>query len=425
MREKAVLVLKNAELTGFYLLVFFLPFLKVPKNFGIILLILGGVAWRLLDKSEKFRNPDVFEWLLIGIVGIAMVSTLVNWPLPKGINGLNDTLKFAMIAFIAKNNFYSPKQIKTLFWLFIAGIAIGLIWGFVEWQSGIAIRWEFRRMMVAETSIILGVATAILLGGVYSGQEFFCKREHIIATVLIVAFLACMLFIGNRSGLLGFLVFFALLVVSQFRKRMSLILISLIGVSAVASLLVFSATGFKGTADHLFSTRINLQSFSYESLSFNDQVRFDYWRLGFEEVRQGESLFFGVGPRNFRSIEVDTLNFNPPIANAHRLTAPVHAHNLYITKLAEEGIAGLLMLSGFFVYVLYQLYKFRPRGEYVPWLWVACLGAIIIPFVAGTFYAPFRREVAWVTMIFVGLALNYFQNPDRYAILRQENLQSR
>jgi len=425
MRGKIVTVLKNTELTGFYLLIFFLPFLKVPKNFGIVLFILGGIAWRLLDKSEKFRNPDVFEWLLMGIVGIAIVSTVVNWPFPKGINGLNDTFKFAMIVFFAKNNFYSPKQVKTLFWLFVAGITVGLAWGFVEWQSGIAMRWELRRMMVAETSIILGIVISVLLGGLYSGQKFFCKREHIIAAVLIVAFLACMLFMGNRSGLLGFLVFFVVLIVSQFRERMSLILVSLAGVSVVASMLIFSATGFKGTVDHLFSTRINLLSFSYDSLSNNDKYRFDYWRLGFEQVRQSESLLFGIGPRNFRAIEVDALNFDPPIANAHRLNTPVHAHNLYITKLVEEGIAGLLMLSGFFIYVLYQLYKFRPRGEYVHWLWVACLGAIIIPFVAGTFYAPFRREVAWVTMIFVGLALNYFQNPDRYAVLRQENPQSR
>lgn len=414
MREKSAALLRDVELTGFYLLIFFLPFLKVPKNLGIVLLILAGISWRLLDKSVKFRKPDIFEWLLIGIVAIALISTVVNWPFPKGINGLNDTFKFAMIAFIAKNNFYSPKQIKVLFWLFVAGIAIGLVWGFVEWQSGLAHWWEFRRMMVAETSIILGIVTATLLGGVYAGQAFFCKRERIIATILIIAFLACMLFMGNRSGLLGFLVFFTLLIVSQFRKRMSLILVSLIGVSAVVSLLVFSATGFKGTVEHLVSTRINLQSFSYDSLSNNDKYRFDYWRLGFEQARQAENPLFGIGPRNFRSIDVSALNFDPPLTIAHRLNSPVHAHNLYITKLAEEGIAGLLVLLGFFTYVLYQLYKFRPRGESVHWLWVACLGAIIIPFVAGTFYTPFRREVAWVTMIFVGLALDYFQNPDRY-----------
>lgn len=413
MRNKVIAVLRKTELTGFYLLLFFLPFLKVPKNLGIVLLILGGISWRLLDKSTKFRKPDVFEWLLIGIVAVALISTAVNWPFPKGINGLNDTFKFAMIAFIAKNNFYSPKQIKVMLWLFVAGVVIGLAWGFIEWQADLAPKWEFRRMMVAETSIIVGIVVAALLGVLYADRSFFCKRERIIATVLIVAFLACMLFIGNRSGLLGFLVFFGLLVVSQFRKRMSLIIVSLLGVSVVASMLVLSVTGFKGTIEHLVSTRINLQSFSYGSMTWNDQMRLDFWRSGIEQARQGGNLIFGIGPRNFRSIDVNTLDFDPPLTFAHRLNNPVHAHNLYITKLAEEGIAGLVVLLGFLVYMLYLIFRFRPRGESVHWLWVACLGAIVIPFVAGTFYAPFRREVAWVTMVFAGLALNYFHNPGR------------
>jgi O-antigen ligase len=414
MRDKIIAVLRKTELTGFYLLLFFLPFLKVPKNLGIVLLILGGISWRLLDKSTKFRRPDVFEWLLISIVGIALISTVVNWPFPKGINGLNDTLKFAMIAFIAKNNFYSPRQIKIMLWLFVAGAAIGLAWGFVEWQSDLARRWEFRRMMVAETSIIVGIVVAALLGVLYADRSLFCKRERIIATVLIVAFLACMLFMGNRSGLLGFLVFFGLLVMSQFRKRISLIIVSLLGVTVVASLLVLSATGFKGTIEHLVSTQINIQSSSGDSFTVSDQFRFDYWSLGFEQARQGGSPIFGIGPRNFRSIDINALNFDSPLVNAYRLNDPVHAHNLYITKLAEEGIAGLLVLLGFLVYMLCLIFKFRPRGESVHWLWVACLGAIVIPFVAGIFYAPFRREVAWVTMVFAGLALNYFHNPGRH-----------
>lgn len=423
MREKVVLAFRKIELIGFYLLVFFLPFLKVPKNLGIILLILGGVLWRLLDTSTKFRKPDIFEWLLFGIVGIAMISTFVNWPFPKGVSGFKDTLSFAMIVFIAKNNFYSSRQIKTLFWLLVAGTTIGLAWGFSEWQSGLAHRWEFRRMMVAETSIIVGIVTAALLGVLYAGKEFFNSRERVIATILIIAFLICMLFMGNRSGLLGFLVFFSLLIISQFRNRMSLILVSLVALSAVTLMLVLSATGFKGTVDHLVSTRINLQSLSYESLSLNDQYRVDYWRLGIEQARQGDNSLFGVGPRNFRSIDANTLSFDPPLANAYKLNTPVHAHNLYITKLAEEGIAGLFMLLALFTYVLFLLWKFRPQGKSIHWLWVACFGAIIIPFVAGTFYAPYRREVAWVSMIFIGLALNYFQNPSRHETRLKENPQ--
>jgi O-antigen ligase len=415
MRDKYVGIFKNLELTGFYLILFFLPFSKVPKNLGIALLILGAIAWRLMDKSIKFRKPDTFEWLLLAMVAVGLISTIMNWPFHKGINGLGDTIKFAMIAFVAKNSVYTHKQIRVMLQLLVAGTVIGLTWGFVELQSGQVHLWEFRNMMVAETSIIVGIVTAALLGVLYADRSLFRQHERVIASIIIFGFLTCMLLMGNRSGLLGFSVFFTILLASQFRNRFSLILGSLVGISAVVALLVFSATDFKGRLNHLFSTQIDLQAFSFKSLSGNDQTRIDYWRLGLEQARQGDSPLFGIGPRNFRGIDANALSFDPPlILNQRHLSLPVHAHNLYLTKLAEEGIAGLLVLLGFLAYILFQLYKYRPRNDYVHWLWVACLGAIVIPFIAGTFYAPFRREVAWIAMGFIGLALNYFHHPDRY-----------
>ena len=72
MREKVIIFLRQMEMTGVYLLIFFLPFLKVPKNIGIVLFIIGAIGWRIADKSIKLRRPDTFECILLTIFFIAL-----------------------------------------------------------------------------------------------------------------------------------------------------------------------------------------------------------------------------------------------------------------------------------------------------------------------------------------------------------------
>ncbi len=417
-REKTAEFFRKTEITGFYLMLFFLPFLKVPKNLGVVLLVIGSISWRLLDKNTRFRKPDLFEFLLIGIVAAALVSTLLNWPIPKGISGLKDAFTFTMIAFVAKNNFYSTRQIKTLLWLLVMGTAIGLTWGYFEWQAGISGWWEFRRMMVAETAILTALVAAALLGVILDNQQYFSKSERLIATIFAGAFSLCIFYMGNRSGMLGFAVFASIMILSNLNDKKILTTIGSCVLAFAVLIVLLGSVGVKGRAEHLFTTALDLRSLNLDSLSANDQERFEYWKVGLAQILQGDKMIFGIGPRNFFSIDINTLTLDKPLTNKRNFERPVHAHNLYLTKTVEEGLVGLLALIALIVYVLYRLIVSRKNNKHHHWLWVACLGASVIPFIAGIFYSPFRREVAWITMSLIGFALSH-----NFEFYRQVNTQ--
>lgn len=406
MQEKLIIYLRHVEITGLYMLFFFLPFLKVPKNIGIALFIIGAIGWRIAARNIKIRKPDLFESLLLSILLIAMFSTIANWPFPKGINGLKDTLNIVLIGWFLYISRYSRKQLKTLLWVIVCGSFIGLLIGFSEWKSGISAYFDFRSMMVAETSIITGMVLAALLGVIFDSVSECKSVERILAIFFAILFLLCMFLMGNRSGLLGFGVFFSLLVLKFIANKKTLVVVGVLLISFLASSYIFTSGKSHNRVEHLLSTRLDINNLNTESMSRNDQFRFAYWRLAIAQATQGNDFLLGIGPRNFGSIDYHNFSFKTPLFEGERLVNPVHAHNMYLTKLVEEGVLGLCALLLFWCYVAWVLFKSRPKVSQVHWLWVACLGAIIIPFIAGVFYAPYRREVAWVSMMFIGLAAN-------------------
>ena len=393
---------KQLELAGLYTLFFFLPFLKVPKNIGVVLFIFGGLCWRLIDKSVKLRKPDTYEILLGLFVLSAVISTAINWPLPKGINGLKDSFNIAVIGVLIYNNIYSNYQKKLLIWLFITGVIISLCIGYYEFHAGRNPLFEFRNMMVAETSIITGVTLAVVIGILLDSASDFGLKEKMVLLIIGLFLFCCLFLMGNRSGLLGFLCFLSVVFVLNI-KNIKLYL-SCIFIGLLMFVIFINADGkTRGRIHHLFSTEISISNFN--KFTPNDQFRFRYWKLSLAQFEFGDKKIFGIGPRNYYSISVDKLHEKSNIFQMENFKKP-HAHNMYLTKLCEEGLFGLitmLFISGF---VIKNIYTYKKEGNQVNWLFIANFGAVMIPFIAGFFYAPYRREVAWVSILFLSLFLN-------------------
>jgi O-antigen ligase len=138
-------------------------------------------------------------------------------------------------------------------------------------------------------------------------------------------------------------------------------------------------------------------------LDGSDTLRATMWRLGAVQIVRGDSLWFGVGPRNFPSIDPARLGVERPAATAH---FPItHAHNLFLTKAAEEGLVGLAAFLAMLGVVAYRLGRDWFAGRMRDWQWGAAWGALVVPVVAGSFNTPFYQEHALLAMTWFGLYL--------------------
>jgi len=131
--------------------------------------------------------------------------------------------------------------------------------------------------------------------------------------------------------------------------------------------------------------------------------------VGIAQVMQGNKLLFGVGPRNFSGIELSKLRFDEPLnLPGNKLT---HAHNMFLNKLVEEGIFGLIALLTFFLFPARALVRDWRAYRWKNWLWLSGMGALVVPIVSGSFGTPWYNEHALLAMIILALYLSS-RNPE-------------
>jgi O-antigen ligase len=202
---------------------------------------------------------------------------------------------------------------------------------------------------------------------------------------------------ASRGAMLAF---FAAMLVQLVATRHWRAIGTIFLMAAIAAAAVF-------TAPDVFQQRRLVekvqQTLQGGGLGESDRIRMSMWRIAIEQTRQGGTWLAGVGPRNYASIDVKHLHFDPPLP-ADTTGLLRHAHNLFLTKLVEEGVLGLAALAAVFAVVAAMLIRGVRSGRQGDWLWTACLGAAAISVIAGSFNTPFYQEHALLAMILFGLA---------------------
>jgi len=144
----------------------------------------------------------------------------------------------------------------------------------------------------------------------------------------------------------------------------------------------------------------------------SDSERISHWRVGIAQVTQGNTLLFGVGPRNFSGITLGKLHFDKPL-NFTRNTL-THAHNMFLNKLVEEGIFGLIAILAFFLFPARALVRDWRADRWKTWLWLSSMGALVVPIVSGSFGTPWYNEHALLAMVIFAMYLSS-RNPEDIA----------
>ncbi len=380
------------ERASFWLLatlLFVLPIFEVPKTVAAWLFIV--VSWWETSSRDAGRRPDAFGWALLAVVAASLASTAINWPFPNKAKGLYDTAVYAAVGWGVYRRRWTAEQARWLATAAVAGVLVGVAWGALDVVRGRDAAMRLHSVgMYPSSSIYLGIilmTTVSLSVGDARGRWWWS-----ISGVFVVA----LLLMGSRGGILAMALAGGawFLLVRPVRAW-------IVAAAVAAGVLVVAALPNMFQQQRAFEKMSAL--IANRHLDDNDTLRATMWRLGAAQVVRGDSRWFGVGPRNFASIDPSRLGVERPPATAG--IPIVHAHNLFLAKAAEEGLVGLAAFLATLGVVAHRLARDWLAGRARDWRWGAAWGALAVPVVAGSFNTPWYQEHALLAMTWFGLFL--------------------
>jgi O-antigen ligase len=393
------------ELFLLCLLLFVLPTMETPKTLALLLYVMTWVGRRASWTGLVRFRPDRVELALLAMLAAGLISTAINWPFPNGPKGVLDTLRYVILFWCIYRVGYSEPQLRLLGYAIALGVLVGLGYGVVEVLQGTRPYLEFHSAgIVTQSAIYLGIAAVAGIGFVVAGLQ---GRETAgwrlgfwaMATVLMIVGLFAM---GSRGAIVAFVAIVLLLLVVMNQRR--LWYAAAVVLLAAAALVVMLPARFDAARAYIKLE----QAVTQEIMPSADLERMYVWRFAMAHLKRGEHLWFGVGPKNFQSIDAAALLPEQPRPGGFHLT---HAHNMFLNKLVEEGIFGLSALLLFFGLTAVSLIRSAKSGGLHHWMWIAALGALLMPGIAGSFNTPFYQEHAMLAMAIMAMYLGLRRGP--------------
>jgi O-antigen ligase len=392
----------------FYLLcvlLFVLPTMETPKTIALVLYLIVWTVRRFsFARLQQFR-PHAVEVCLMAMLVASAASTAFNWPFPNGAKGFSDTLRYVLLFWCIYRAGYSVAQQRTLAYATTAGLVVGLAVATFELATGRRALFELHSAgILTQSAIYLSVVFVLALGVFLTrwlprGPEPVAKTPLWPWVLAMVAMLLALVVMGSRGALLALALTVLIIAMCVNRARLWAAL-------AMGAVLMASA-GFGmlklSTAGNMLAT---IQArFASERMLQSNLEHYDNIRVALAQFSQTDSPWLGIGPRNYRSIDLPRLTFDPPLRLPVAQGKLNHAHNLFLTKLVEEGLFGLVAFLSLIGVVLYELFTALRGGRWYDWRWFAALGALTIPIGGGMVNTPFFQEHAMLAMALMAIYL--------------------
>lgn len=383
--RKSVKIIKYLILGGIFLIPFlvlvvpeslFFPFIT-GKNFifRILIEIIFGMWLTLAIFDENYRPKFAGRpacagrrtWILIifaGFVSVLVLSTIFGanpyrsfWSNYERMEGLISYLYLFAYFFVIAAVIKTEKLWKWFFHASLAANAIVCVYGLLQLAGKLAIHQSSVRL-----DATLGNASYLAIYMVFhiflALMLFFREREWFRWLYIPLIFLqtAILYHTATRGAILGFvggmLLFAALIALfSKDRKVRIASLGSLI-------LVVFLLAGFLAARNSSFVKGSPVLS-RFSSISMEEQTtqsRFVVWKMSWEGFK--EKPILGWGPENYN------LVFNKYYEPILWKQEPWfdRAHNVFMDRLAQNGILGLVAYLGLFASALYYLHLGRRKN---------------------------------------------------------------
>ncbi|HBE93360.1 MAG TPA: hypothetical protein DDW55_12900 [Gammaproteobacteria bacterium] len=389
--------LKQLEIILLGMMVFVLPSLETPKTLFWALYVLVFLIRKHRD-GELWQLPSAPVVLALwGILLVSLISTLMNWPIENGFKGVFDALRYISLFLCIYAGGYTDKDFRNIALAVIAGAIAGLSFGLLEVITNVVSRLQFHSAgVVTQSAIYLSMVIVLTLGFIMQCRDLTKAMRGVLIAVLSIMAIG-LAYMGSRGSLLAVFTVLGVIILANLRWRVVLGLLIGTGLIAIASYFVIKL------APQNILNEGHYERLSVERFNKADNERVEAWKISLAKLASGEDVIWGIGPKNFRSINPSDLGIQS--AFYERTGVIHHAHNLFLTTLVETGVIGLSMMLAFYFLIFIRLYRSR-RSQLdsgAGWMWYAGLGGFMVPIIAGSFNAPFSGEFAMLAMILMAM----------------------
>jgi len=372
-----------------------LPVEQGPKNIAAFLVLIAFL-FNLAAFRRRLHGPVLWSGLAFFLAGA--ISIALNAPASNLFAGFKDSLMIPLLFWIGCFSGFSERQKRQLLFTLVASANLALLLGYHDnWDGHKKLLELHGAGVVTQSSVYLGMVACAYFAYLTQQWRHLTLRARLLHLALLSFQLVSLLLMASRSGLLGSGIAMMLIAASHIGRRkavLCLVATTVLGLGSLATL-----------PDAFHQQRLlakEEQQFSSGRLAPVDAYRFYHWQVAFGFFVDTDHKLFGIGPRQFNTIH-GTDYATPPEAIRHsnrefnRLSS---AHNLFLTKLVEEGLLGLGAMLWLFVLVGKTLWQAQDKRH---WLWGVGLAGLVVPYLGSFFNAPFFQEYAWLAGLMFGL----------------------
>ncbi len=373
-----------------------LPIFETPKTLFLwFFVVISGIAiWKHKDKFRwQIDDGLLLVWMLSGFV-VALFAGIHH----KEWSGATGILTLAMFFLTVKNLPLSQRLGRIVALAVLAATLLATLEGF--WQLFVVKHNKALELNsvghVNHSAIyfVLNFALALAMTLTLKKSDSAVTKTFVLLCMLLTAI--CVILSNSRASVLTMVVIamtFGLVWLKRSKWPVLIIMLSLL--TTFAGLYVEKA---RVVEKHMRKTAHG------EVLGERHAI----WNSSLLAWRHYP--WFGLGIKNFdqatKELQTEWLAEEGKSFVEGQYQPYVHAHNFYLSLLAEQGIFGFGITILVIGRVGYLLFKYRPGLEDSDsyWCcWLAALGAVEVVLVNGVFNTTLHHEHGLLTLLLIGM----------------------
>lgn len=391
--------LMSLEFISLILMILTLPSLEAPKNIFLVFFVV--LALIRLAKTSSLKAWGAWDWIFLLIVFSAFLSTVFAGLTGAEWKGFRVLLSFIGVGWLLSRSNYSTKELSWIFWIIILSTLPPLFFAFWELMTHSKDALQLHSVgHVNHSAIYLAIIFGASLGLFLSfWRSTFTYKKIILFALLTLFYLS--LVVGASRAAFGMGTFISIVFITLF-------------VPSIKEKVIFYSFFFVAMILMLM-TQTGIIEKQVANQKANDILsgRPAIWKTTIEAAKISPWLGIGIDNRGVltkedikKSIEARHEVFDEKQYDFYYK----HAHNFYLTNIAERGVVGASVTLCFIImwlWCLIQTFNTTRLSPEATYFWAGSASAWFATFGIGFVNTTFHHEHGILACLFLGLHLAF------------------
>lgn len=336
-------------------------------------------------------------WILIGFIA-AYFSGIDH----KEWSGARNAALIPLFLFCLKHSILSEKQIKLLITSIIISTLLSLTEGYWQILKHQKAALELHSVgHVNHSAIYLALTYSAALAYTLALNTPWYRRILPLSATIIL--FASIIISGSRA--------------SAFTVSLMSFSFAFIKFKQPKALLITACTLIILLVSALYINKATIVTKTISQVSSNSvlSARIKIWNTAI--LTWENNPVFGVGLKNYSEVTEEKIKSwlrqkKQPYAKDTYLPYS-HAHSLFFSTLAEQGLVGLVSIFTILLYICFLLYEHRPAktatdASYL--IWLSAVGSMVVILINGLFNTTLHHEHGLLAILLIGLWWSQLQS---------------